>query len=80
MAIEVDNSYRAVGLVDAPQQREGDRMVTTEGDDTRQSVPSPRRAGLLGVGERLAHKQAVVTLLNLSDGPSVVIPYHGTRD
>jgi hypothetical protein len=34
MAVEVNHGHGAVGTVDGAQQRQGDGVVTAEGDDT----------------------------------------------
>ena len=39
MAVEMNDSHRAIGLVDAPQQRKSYGVVTTKRDDTRKGVP-----------------------------------------
>lgn len=74
MAVEVNDADGTVFTVDAAQQRQGDGVVTAEGDDTR------KRLALLGqtlhvrVGGRRTREDAVVALLDLLDGPGVVVP------
>lgn len=80
MAVEVNDGDRAVGLVDTAQQRQGDGVVTAEGDDTRQGFARPGHAVLVGIGVGLAHEDAVVALFNLLDGPFIVVPMGSQRD
>jgi hypothetical protein len=74
MAVEMDHSYRPVSLVDTAQQWQCDGMITTQGDDPRQSLSGPGQSFSVRVSERLAHEQAVVSFFDLLDGPSVVVP------
>lgn len=73
----MNHRHWAVGLVDAPQQRQRDGMVTSQGNDTRQCPAGPREPNLVGVGKRLAHQNAVVSFLNLLNRPCVVVGCHG---
>lgn len=73
MAVEVNDRDRSVRLVDTSQQGKGDSVVTAESDDTRESLSSLGEALLVRICERLAHQDAVVTLLNLLDSPGIVI-------
>lgn len=54
MAVKVNDSHRAVGTVDRPEQRQCDSVITAEGDDTRQGLSTLGRANLLGVSGRCA--------------------------
>lgn len=73
MAIEVDHSNRSVRLVNTPQQRKGNCVVTTHGNDTGEGLASLRKTLLVCVGEGLAHEDAVVAFFNLLDSPGIVI-------
>jgi hypothetical protein len=73
MTIEVDNRHRPVGLINTPQQGQGDRVITTESDDTGKSLPSARQTEFISVGIRLAHQDAVVSFLDLLDSPGVIV-------
>lgn len=57
MAVKVDDRHRPVGAVDGPQQRQGDGVVATQGNDSGQRLALERtldgRTGLIGVGGRL---------------------------
>lgn len=72
VAIEMNNRHGAVGFVDTPQQGQRDSVVTTESDNTRKSLASPRKTKLVRIGEGLAHQNAVVSFFDLLDRPSVV--------
>lgn len=73
MAVKVDDSDGAIGLVHAAQQRQSDGVVTTHGNDTRKGLSLLRWAKLLAIVCGLAHEDGVVTLFNLLDSPLVVI-------
>lgn len=73
MAVKVDNSHRAVGLVDAPEQREGDGVVTTEGDDTWQRAAGAGNALVMSGCVGLTHEEVVVAFFNLLNGPGIVV-------
>jgi hypothetical protein len=49
-------------------------VITTQSDDPRQSLSGPGQSFSVGIGERLAHEQAVVSFFDLLDGPSIVVP------
>jgi hypothetical protein len=74
MAVKVDHSHRPVSLVDTAQQWQCDGMITTQGDDARQSLSSPGQSFGVRIGVRLAHEQAVVSFFDLLDGPRIVVP------
>lgn len=71
--IEVDDRDGAVGTVERAQQREGDRVVTTHGDDARQGPAMLGQAVGIGVGMRVAHEDAVVAFFDLLDCPLGVV-------
>jgi hypothetical protein len=73
MAVEMNDRDRAIGLVDTAQQRQGNGMVTTQGDDSWQHLAGLGDALLVCVGVRFAHQDAVVPILNLLNGVCVVI-------
>lgn len=73
MRVEVDDSDGTVGLVHAAQEREGDGVVSTHGDDTGESLALDRGACQVGVVGGFAHEDAVVALLDLLDGPLIVV-------
>lgn len=73
----MNHSHRAIGLVDAPQQRQCDGMVSSQSNNTRQRLASPREPSLIGVGKRFAHEDAVVSSFDLLNRPFVVIGCHG---
>lgn len=49
-------------------------MVTAKGDDAGQGLAPLGQAELAGVGGRFTREDAVVTLLDLLQGPGVVEP------
>lgn len=69
----MDDRHRPIRPVDTPQQGEGDGVVTAEGDDARKCLASLGKTLLVGIGEGLAHQDAVVAFLDLLDGPGVVV-------
>jgi hypothetical protein len=74
MAVEMDHGYGAVRLVDTPQQRECNSVISAEGDHAGKGLPGLRNAFLVRVCVWLAHEEAVVAFLDLLDRPRVVIP------
>lgn len=73
MAIEVDDSDWSVSLVDTAQQRQCNSVVTSKRNYTWEGLACTRWAHTVGIGIGLAHQQAVMALLNLLDGPGIVV-------
>ena len=73
VGVEVDDCDWAVGFVHAAEERKGDGVVTTKGDDTRKGLALGRWAWVEGVGRWLAHEDAVVAFFDLLDGKGVVV-------
>lgn len=73
MAVEVNHRHGAIGTVDGAQQRQGDGVVTAEGDDTGESAALDGRASLVSVSGRRAGQEVEMTLLDLLQRPGVVI-------
>lgn len=55
VAVEVNHGDRPVGFVDAPQQGQGNSMITSQGDNARECLACARESGLMGIGKWLAH-------------------------
>lgn len=73
MAIKVDNANRTVGCGHAPEEWQGDRVIATKGNDSRQCSTSFRKPFLFSVGERQAGQQCVVALFDLLDRIGIII-------
>ena len=73
MTIKMDHRHRSIRLVDTPQQRQRDGMITSHGDNPWKGLAGLGETIFVGVGERLAHEEAVVALFNLLDCPGVVV-------
>lgn len=55
MAVKVDNSNRSVGPIYTAQQRQGNGMVSSQGDDAWKGLSSLGESVLLSIGEWFAH-------------------------
>ena len=73
MAVKVDDSDWAVGTVHAAQQRQGDSVISSKGDDTGKSLALERRTRLGRVAGWVTHEESIVSLLDLLDGVLVVV-------
>lgn len=73
MTVEVDDSDRPVCLVDTAQQRQCNGVVTSKRNYTWKGLACPRGPSIVGTGVGLAHQQAVMALLDLLDGPGIVV-------
>lgn len=71
----MDHGDRPVGSVEAPQDGQGDGMVTAHGDDAGERLAGLGEAFLVGIGEWLSHEDAVVALFDLADCPFVVVAF-----
>lgn len=74
MAIKVNHRNRTICLVNAAQQRKGDGVVASHGDNPRQGLAGLGEAVFISIGVRLAHEDAVVAFFDLLDGPCVIVP------
>lgn len=73
MAVEVDDGDGAVCSVDGAEERQGDGVVTAEGDDSGESLSLLGRAGLVRCCLGRSGEDVVVALLNLLESPCVVV-------
>lgn len=73
MAVKVNHRDGAVRPVDGPEQGEGDRVVSAEGDDARQCLALLGEASLLGSRLGLPCEDCIVALFNLLQSPRVVV-------
>lgn len=73
MTVEVDDSDWPVCLVDTAQQRQCNGVVASKGNYTREGLACPRGPSIVGTAVGLAHQQAVMALLDLLDGPGIVV-------
>ena len=80
MAIEMDHGDGTIRLVNAAQQRKGDGVVASHGDNPRQGLASLGEAVLISIGVRFAHEDAVVAFFDLLDSPRVVVPEELVKD
>lgn len=75
MAVKVNHGHGAVCAVDGTEQRQGDGVVSAEGDDARKSLALDRGAPLVRVRDGGAGEDVEVSLLNLTEGKGVVISW-----
>lgn len=73
VGVEVDDADGAVGAVHASQEREGDGVVASEGDDSRECLSILARPFLFRVRSRRAAQDGIVAFLNLFEGVGVVV-------
>lgn len=76
MTVKVNDGNGTVSLVHAAEKRQGNSVVTSHGDHARKSLAVLGLALHVGIGGRIAHENAVVSLLDLLDGPLIVISMH----
>ena len=62
-----------VGFVYGPEQRERDRMVTTQSDDAGEGFAFQCGAKFVCIGLGLAHEELVMAVFDLLDGVGIVI-------
>ena len=74
MAVKMNDRDRAVGLVDAPQQRQSNGVIASKRDKSRQHLTSLGNALLVGIGVWFAHQETIVTILDLLNRPGVIVP------
>ena len=63
----------SVSTVDRPKERESNRVVTTERDDSGKGLAGLRWSFLFGVGGRSTSQNRVVAFFDLVESPSVVV-------
>lgn len=73
MAVEMDHRNRSISTVDGPKEREGDGVVTTKSNDSRQGPALDCWTPLVRVSGWSARKDVEVSLFDLMKGPGVVI-------
>ena len=73
MGVEMDHADGSIGFVDGSEKREGDRVVTTKGDDARKSLASFADADFVGSRVWFAHKELIMPVLNLLQSVRVVV-------
>lgn len=71
--VEVDDGDGAVCFVHAPEQRESDGVVASEGDDTWEDFSVLGDADVVGFRCGCPHEDAVVAFFDLLEGPFVVV-------
>ena len=74
MGVEVDDADGSVFTVYGAEEREGNGVVTPEGNQTRKCLALLRWAGLVTMCEWSAAQEEVVALLDLLERVVVVIP------
>ena len=79
VAVKVNHRDRPIGLVDAPQQRKCDGMVSSQSDHSRQSLARLGKTGFIRIGVWLAHEDAVVSLFDLLDCIRIVVAIPSVR-
>lgn len=75
MAVKVNHRDGAVGTVDGAEKGEGDGVVTTKSDETRERPALHGGASLVAIRGRAARQEVEVSLLDLMKGPGVVIAW-----
>lgn len=79
MGVKVDDSDRSVGLVHATQKWQSDGVVASKRDDTRQCLTVLGDTCCLSISCWLSHEDAVVPMLDLFNGPSIVVAILGQQ-
>lgn len=77
VAVKMDDRNGTVRLVYAAEQGQCDGMVSSQRDNSRQYLPVDGHSGLFCVGVGFPHKKRVMALLNLTNGPGVVVACDG---
>ncbi len=77
MAVEVDHADGAIGPVDTPEERKSDRVITTQGNDSRQCPSCLRRAFLAWVSGRGAIENTIVAVFDLLNRVGIIITPDG---
>jgi hypothetical protein len=73
MAIKVNDADGTIVPIDTSQDRKDDRMITSEGDDSRKSLPLQTWTFLACIGVWFSGQDSIMTLFDLLDGPGVVV-------
>jgi hypothetical protein len=79
MAVKVDYAYWAIRFVDACEQGERDRVISSQCNYPWKRLPLLRKALLFGIRIRLSHEDAVVPFLNLLDGVRIIVSLNDGR-
>lgn len=69
----MDDGDGTVCLVDAAEQRQRNGMISPERDDTGQGLAVDGNPGLISIGVGFPHQKSVVSVLNLTNGPRIVV-------
>jgi hypothetical protein len=73
MAVKVNHRHGAVSPVDGAEQGQRNRVVSAERDNTRKRLALLGQAGLVGGGLWRPAENLIVSLLDLLEGPRVVV-------
>lgn len=73
MAVEMNYTDGSISSVYTPQKWKSNRVVSTEGNNSRQRLAGLRRAFFLRIGGWCAIQNAIVTLFDLVDRIGIVI-------
>jgi hypothetical protein len=77
VAVKVNDADRSVGTIYAPQQRQGNGVVTAQGNDPWERLASLGEAFLLGIGRRISGQDVIVATLDLLQRVGIVVPAAG---
>lgn len=73
MRVEVDYGDRAIDFVDGTEDREGDSVIATEGDDAGVGFAFEGGTGFIGIGGGGAREESMVAVFDLFDSIFVVV-------
>lgn len=73
VTVEMYDSNRSIGTVHAAKQRQCDGVIATHGYHTREGLALLCKSRLISVGSRVTHEDAVVSFLDLMDGPLRIV-------
>ncbi len=74
MTIKMNHADGPIASIDTAQQRQGDGVVSTKGNHSRQRLAMFARSSLFRRRLRLAGQDRVVALLDLANGILIIIP------
>jgi hypothetical protein len=74
MRVEVNNCDRAIRLVHAAEKRQGNGVVASERDHSRECLAMLRDPKLFSISGRLTHENRIVAFFNLVDSPGIIVP------
>ena len=73
MAVKMNDLNRTIGAIDAAEQRQGNGVVTTQSDDTWQSLALQGWSLCVSIGSWLPRQQLVVSFIDLFESIGIVV-------